>query len=206
MYRKIKVFCGPNTYSFNKLYFEEANEFLVGVDSGLEYLLNLSKPIDLAVGDFDSIDPLRIIEIKSKCSKIINLEKDKNMTDLAFALDYIYNNMDYDQIEVYGGISGRIDHLLANLNLIEKYDFILKDDYHHIYMLRKGKHEINNYKRYVSFFALEDVYSLTLKGFKYSLDSYYLSTNDSLCVSNEGSGIVEFNKGRLLVVMSDDKE
>ncbi|MDT8336650.1 MAG: thiamine diphosphokinase [Candidatus Izemoplasmatales bacterium] len=205
MYKKIKIFCGPNTYNFKSLYFEEANEFLVGIDSGLEYLLNIDKKIDLAVGDFDSINLEVLNKIKSKCNKIINLEKDKNMTDLAYALDYIYNNMDYDDIEVYGGISGRIDHLLANLNLIHKYDFSLRDDHHNIFMLTKGKHKINNFKKYVSFFALEDVFSLTLQGFKFNLDSYYLSTNDSLCVSNEGSGVVEFNKGKLLVVMSDDR-
>lgn len=205
MYKKIKIFCGPNTYNFKSLYFEEANEFLVGVDSGLEYLLNIDKQVDIAVGDFDSINLEVLNRIKNKCKKIINLEKDKNMTDLAYALDYIYNNMDYDNIEVFGGISGRIDHLLANLNLISKYDFSMRDDHHYIYMLRKGKHEINNFKKYVSFFALEDVFSLTLQGFKFNLDSYYLSTNDSLCVSNEGSGIVEFNKGKLLVVMSDDR-
>jgi thiamine pyrophosphokinase len=205
MYKKIKIFCGPNTYNFKSLYFEEANEFLVGIDSGLEYLLDINKQIDLAVGDFDSINVDVFNKIKDKCKNIIHLEKDKNMTDIAYALDYIYNNMDYDDIEVYGGISGRIDHLLANLNLICKYDFSLRDDHHYIFMLKKGKHEINNFKKYVSFFALEDVFNLTLQGFKFNLDSYYLGINDSLCVSNEGSGIVEFNKGKLLVVMSDDK-
>jgi len=205
MYKKIKVFCGPNTYDFKKLYFEEINEYLVGVDSGLEYLLNIDKQIDLAVGDFDSINSSSFEKIKEKCKEIIKLEKDKSMTDIAFALDYIYNNMDYDQIEVYGGISGRIDHFLANLNLISKYEFSMRDDYHYIYFLKKGKHEINNFKKYVSFFALEDVYGLTMKGFKFNLDSYYLSTNDSLCVSNEGSGVIEFTKGKLLVIMSDDR-
>jgi len=205
MYKKIKVFCGPNTYNFNSLYFEEANEFLVGIDSGLEYLLNIDKKIDLAVGDFDSIDSIVFEKIKSKCAQIIHLEKDKNMTDLAFALDYIYNNMDYNDIEVYGGISGRIDHFLANLNLITKYEFSMRDDKHYIYILRKGKHQINNFKKYVSFFAIEDVYGLTLKGFKFNLDSYYLSINDSLCVSNEGSGFIEFTKGKLLVIISDDR-
>lgn len=205
MYDKIKIFCGPNDYNFNQLYFEESKEFLVGIDSGLEYLININKQIDLAVGDFDSINPEVFDKIKAKCDHVINLEKDKNMTDLAYALDYIYNNMDYNEIEVYGGISGRIDHLLANLNLIMKYNFSLRDDHHYIYLLSKGKHQIKNFKEYVSFFAIEDVYGLTLKGFKFNLDSYYLSTNDSLCVSNEGSGIVEFNKGKLLVVMSDDR-
>ncbi|MFA7075349.1 MAG: thiamine diphosphokinase [Candidatus Izemoplasmatales bacterium] len=146
MYKKVKIFCGPNTYNFKSLYFEEANEFLVGVDSGLEYLLTIGKNVDLAIGDFDSINPEIFSQMKNKCKKIINLDKDKNMTDLAFALDYIYNNMGYDEVEIYGGISGRVDHFLANLNLIAKYDFSIRDDRHYIYLLKKGKHEVKNFK------------------------------------------------------------
>ena len=205
MFDKIKIFCGPNNYNFNHLYFEEANEFLIGVDSGLEYLITLNKPVNLAIGDFDSISEETFEIVKSKCKNIIQLNKDKNMTDLAYALDYIYNNMDYNSVEVYGGISGRVDHFLANINLIKKYHFSMKDDEHYIYMLSKGKHKINNYRKYISFFAIEDCYNLSIKGFKFSINNYYLSTNDSLCVSNEGSGEIEFSKGKILVICSNDK-
>lgn len=204
MYDKVKIFCGPNDYHFNSLYFEESNEYIVGVDSGLEYLENLKKPIDLAVGDFDSIHQEKFNKIKNNCLEIIKLNPEKNMTDLAYTLDYIYNNIDYNEIEIYGGISGRVDHLLANLNLIRKYSFSIRDDKHFIYLLKKGRHRINNFKKYISFFALEDVYNFSLKGFKYTLTNYYLSSNDSLCVSNEGNGEIEFDKGKVLVISSDD--
>jgi thiamine pyrophosphokinase len=204
MFDKVKIFCGPNNYNFHQLYFEEDNEYIVGVDSGLEFLENLSKPIDLAVGDFDSIKKEKYEKIKLNCIKIIKLSPEKNMTDLAFTLDYIYNNIDYNEIEVYGGVSGRVDHLLANLNLIRKYQFSIRDDNHYIYMLSKGNHKINNYKKYISFFAMEDVYNFSLKGFKYTLNNYYLSSGDSLCVSNEGSGEIEFTKGKVLVISNDD--
>ncbi|MCK5764166.1 MAG: thiamine diphosphokinase [Clostridiales bacterium] len=205
MYDKIKIFCGPNDYDFDHLYFEEVSEFIIGVDSGLEYLINLNKPIDLAIGDFDSINKDVYNNIKSKCKEIIQLDKDKNMTDLAFGLDYIYNNLDYNEVEVYGGISGRVDHFLANINLIKKYNFSIRDDLHFIYMLSKGKHIVNNYKKYISFFAIEDCYNLSIKGFKFQVNNYYLSTNDSLCVSNEGNGEIDFSKGKILVICSDDK-
>jgi len=204
MFDKVKIFCGPNNYDLRKLYFEEVNEYIIGVDSGLEYLDNLNKPIDLAVGDFDSINKNKFTSIKGNCKKIIELNKDKDMTDLAYTLDYIYNNLDYNEIEVYGGISGRVDHFLANVNLIQKYHFSIRDNKHHIYMLKKGKHKINNYKKYISFFAIEDCYNLSIRGFKFQLNNYYLSTNDSLCVSNEGSGEIEFSKGKILVVCNDD--
>ena len=205
MYDKVKIFAGPNDYDFDHLYFEEANEYIIGVDSGLEYLDKLKKPIDLAVGDFDSIHPETYQRIKEKCIQIIRLDKDKAMTDLAYAIVQIYNNIDYNAIEINGGISGRVDHFLGNINLIKKYDFSMRDDKHHIYMLGKGKHKINNYKKYISFFAIEDCYNLSIKGFKFSLNNYYLSTNDSLCVSNEGeSGEIEFTKGKMLVISTDD--
>lgn len=205
MYDKIKIVTGPNDYQFRKLYFEEVNEMIVGVDSGLEYLIDLDKDIDLAVGDFDSIKPEIYEQIKHKCKQIIRLETRKNKTDLAHTLEYIYTHYDYKQIEVYGGISGRIDHFIANLNLMKKYRFSLKDNHHFMYILDKGTHHIDNYKKYISFFAIEDIYGLQLKGFKYTLDNYYLSTSDSLSVSNEGSGDVSFSKGKLLVIMSEDR-
>ena len=205
MSRKIKIFSGPNTYDFKRLYFEEADAFIVGVDSGLEYLLANDVAIDLAIGDFDSLRPELLPAVMKRSQQVITLEKRKSMTDLAFAVDYLYNNMDYDHLEIYGGIGGRIDHLFANVNLLKRYDLAFRDDNHHIYALAKGKHRIDNFHQYISFFALEDCYNLSLMGFQYELNNYLLSTSDSLCVSNAGSGVVNFSKGRLLVIESEDK-
>jgi len=205
MFDKIKIFIGPNDYDFKTVYFEEANEMIVGVDSGCEYLVHLDKEIDLAVGDFDSIDPKVFQVISGKCKHIIRLNEKKDMTDLAYALDYLYNHVNYRTIEIFGGISGRVDHFIANLNLMKKYRFSMRDNHHYMYILDKGTYQVDNFKKYISFFAIEDVYGLTLTGFKYPLDSYFLSTSDSLSVSNEGSGVVSFAKGKLLIIMSEDR-
>lgn len=204
MSNKVKIFTGPNNYDINKIYFEEADEILVGVDSGLEYLINHDMRIDFAIGDFDSIQTKYLNVIQSKASVIIKLDKEKNMTDLGYALDYLYNNIDYSSIEVYGGIGGRIDHLLANINLLKKYDVKFYDNHTKIYALKKGNYQITNTHRYISFFAIDDVYDFSIVGFKYELNNYYLSTSDSVCVSNEGSGTISFSKGRIIVVETDD--
>jgi thiamine pyrophosphokinase len=201
---KIKVFTGPNDYDFSRVYFEEADEYIVGVDSGLEYLIENHVTIDLAIGDFDSLDPRILAQVEMLAHQIIRLDQEKSMTDLAYAVDYLYNHMDYDSLEIYGGIGGRVDHLMANFNLMKRYKVSFRDDWHHVYVLTKGRHQIQNYHKYISFFALEDCYDLSLEGFKYRLNQYLLSTSDSLCVSNEGSGWVAFTKGRLLVIESDD--
>ncbi|MGD9909097.1 MAG: thiamine diphosphokinase [Candidatus Izemoplasmatales bacterium] len=204
MSRNIKIFTGPNNYQLENVYIEEENEILIGVDSGCEELIKHQIIFDYAIGDFDSIHSEYLSLLKKYAKQIISLPKMKDMTDLAFTLDYIYNNLTYDEVFVYGGIGGRIDHLLANLNLMKRFSLSFKDNHHHIYTLKKGRYAINNVHKYISFFALEDVYELTLRGFKYELDQYLLTTSDSIGVSNEGSGSLEFSKGRLLVVCSNE--
>ena len=204
MSSKIKVFCGPNNYKLDNLYFEEANEILVGVDSGLEYLVDHHMKIDFAIGDFDSIKPEYLDKIQALSKELVRLDKEKNMTDLAYAIDYLYNHLDYESIEVYGGIGGRVDHLLANINLLKRYDLKFVDNHNKIFTLKKGVYHINNTHHYISFYAIEDVYNFSIKGFKYELENYYLNSSDSICVSNEGSGEIAFSKGRLLVIETDD--
>ena len=63
--------------------------------------------------------------------------------------------------------------------------------------------------KYVSLFPIEgEVTGLTLKGFKYPLNSYTLKVEDSgLTVSNEISdpeAEVTFETGKLLMIMSRD--
>lgn len=204
MSSKIKVFCGPNNYQLDNLYFEEANEILVGVDSGLEYLVDHHMKIDFAIGDFDSIKPEYLDKIQIQAKELVRLDKEKNMTDLAYAIDYLYNHLDYESIEVYGGIGGRVDHLLANINLLKRYDLKFVDNHNKIFTLKKGAYHIDNTHHYISFYAIEDVYNFSIKGFKYELENYYLNSSDSICVSNEGSGDIAFSKGRLLVIETDD--
>lgn len=201
---KVKIFAGPNNYDFQNVYFQEANEYIVGVDSGLQYLIDHNLHIDLAVGDFDSIDSEYLPKIMSESDKVLQLPKKKNMTDLAYALDEIHQQVSYGEIEVYGGIGKRVDHFLANVNLMKKYWISFRDDSHYLFLLEKGTHEIKHSFQYISFFAIEDCYELSLSGFKYSLDHYFLNTSDSICVSNEGNGIVSFSKGRLLVVCANE--
>jgi len=205
MPKKIKIFCGPNDYSLHNVYFEEPNEFIVGVDSGLDYLVENHLPIDLAVGDFDSVNPAYLDTIQKTAKTVVRLEPEKDMTDLAYAVDYLYSNMEYESMTVFGGIGGRVDHFLANLNLLKKYDLSFRDNRTVLYALKKGRHHVENFHRYVSFFAIEDTYDFSIRGFRFELDHYFLGTNDSLCVSNSGSGDIEFSKGRVLVILADDQ-
>ena len=70
-------------------------------------------------------------------------------------------------------------------------------------------HREEQFGKYVSFFTVGgDVTGLTLKGFKYPLNGYHLTVEDSgLTVSNEISeetAEILYESGQLLMIMSRD--
>lgn len=176
----IKIVCAGENH-FSKLYQPDENEYIIGVDGGIKVLRDNNVKIDLAVGDFDSID-----ESEVKASQVILLNKIKDQSDLAVALQAA-TQIEHQKIIIYNATGNRLDHFYsAILELVRyiKYNIEIVNSDNKIYV-KKGYFEIpkSNYK-YVSFFAFEDTY-ITLAGFKYPLDNYFLTKSDPLCLSNE---------------------
>ena len=74
----IKIFTGPNNYDISSLYNKEENEFIVGVDIGA-YLLSKNKiNMDLALGDFDSVNEKEYATIKEYSNEIKIFKEKKN--------------------------------------------------------------------------------------------------------------------------------
>ena len=195
----IKIFTGPNNYDLSSLYNKEEKEFIIGVDIGA-YLLALDNiNIDLAIGDFDSVDSVEFELIKKHSNEIKTYDETKDYTDTYLALQ-VALSMDYDEIVIYGGTGGRFDHEFANVNLLKLGKISIVSNDIMMYMLDPGSYEIENKFRYISFFAIEDVKDLTLKGFKYEINNIDLSTENPLCISNELQGSLNFEEGLLLVV------
>lgn len=181
--------------------YDFTNKIVVGVDKGayLAYLANIK--LDCAIGDFDSISANELKEL-STYTKVIKLNPVKDDTDTHYALK-MYSN--YDKLIILGGITGkRIDHFVANLKLF--YDFtnlIITDNDTEIKLCDKKSTFLKDEYNFYSFFALEDVVGLSLKGFKYELDNYFLSCTSPLGVSNEivkEEAILSYSKGKLLLI------
>ncbi len=92
---------------------EEYN-FVVGVDSGTDYLYKLFLIPNLIIGDLDSINPKTLDRAKKDNTEILDFEVDKDKTDFELTLEYLKNN-DYKNITIIGGESGDLDHLFGNL-------------------------------------------------------------------------------------------
>ena len=185
------------------------NGLNVGVDRGVEFLLNNELPINIAIGDFDSISEEHFKLMQEKAEEIISLNPVKDASDLDHALDY-FISLGYQKFHIYGALNGRADHHFANIMLLGKYreaEIAFVDENNNISLLLPGVHKIakENFK-YLSLFALKTAH-LTVKGVKYPLNNYKMMRFHAIGVSNEilkETCEVEVHDGLVLVIKSND--
>jgi thiamine pyrophosphokinase len=199
----IKIFTGPLNYTIEKIYKENRGEFIIGVDMACSLLMDKNIPIDLAIGDFDSLREGSMKDVIEYSDKTLIYPTQKDETDTFLAVKEALA-MKHTEIRIYGGIGQRFDHSFANLSLLRMGNIMISNDCVSMYLLEPGSYEIESKRKFISFFALEDIKELDLIGFKYQQRQYDLDRDDPLCVSNEGSGIVSFTKGLMLVIEQDE--
>lgn len=199
----IKIFTGPLNYSVKDLYQKDKNEYIIGVDQGCKLLLDEKIDIDLAVGDFDSINEDYYKEVELNAEKTLLYPKKKDYTDTYLAIQEALK-LKASEIQIYGGLGQRFDHTYANIMLLKKGNIKIIDNTSKIYVLSPGTYKIENKYKYISFFSIEDVERLSLIGFNYEVHDMPLEQDNPLCISNEGSGTVTFTKGTLLVIHQNE--
>ena len=93
-------------------------DYFVGVDRACLYLLELGLPLDLAVGDFDSVSELELDVIQSTAKSCKKASAEKNDTDTELALKLIFQAYPEAEVTIFGAFGGRIDHMLSNVFLV----------------------------------------------------------------------------------------
>ena len=192
------------------------NTCLIAADRGVEFFMGTDLEPDVAVGDFDSLSAEGAKYMETlKHTEIRRLKPEKDDSDTQSAANYAIEP-GTERTMILGATGNRIDHLMANFGLLmlgktKQVQIVLVDAYNYMSLIESGmilKKE-EQFGKYVSFFPIEgEVTGLTLKGFKYPLNSYTLKVEDSgLTVSNEISdpeAEVTFETGKLLMIMSRD--
>ena len=84
-------------------------DYFVGVDRACLYLLELGLPLDLAVGDFDSVSELELDVIQSTAKSCKKASAEKNDTDTELALKLIFQAYPEAEVTIFGAFGGRID-------------------------------------------------------------------------------------------------
>ena len=86
-------------------------DLVIAVDAGFRLLEQKAVRIDLAIGDFDTLQYI------PKHSNVIALKAEKDDTDMLAAVREGIK-AGYKEFHIYGGTGGRIDHTLANLQVL----------------------------------------------------------------------------------------
>lgn len=194
---------------------QNSYDYIISVDNGERYARELGLIPDLLIGDFDTRgrDGLEEYERLGKTVHKLTPEKDDTDTEAAIREAVHRGN----PVDILCGTGGRIDHLLGNIhNLKIAMDAGVEArliDAANVIMLKKESFSLKKCdfsKQYVSFMPFSgEVTDLTLKGFKYPLNGYYLKPGISICISNElveEVGVVSFTHGCLIVMNTSDVE
>lgn len=89
-------------------------DLVIAADAGLEVLLQAGRPIDLVVGDLDSVSAAALSEATEGGTEIQQHRRDKDESDLELALAAAITS-GARRIHVLLRDGGRLDHQLANL-------------------------------------------------------------------------------------------
>ncbi len=177
-------------------------DYTIAVESAAVFLHEKNHPVDRIVGDFDSSNLATIQSLYPDTSiDAVSAVKDETDSELALTEALLMNP---DHIYMYTNVGVRLDHVIANVRLLARGPVTLINDHVRAYVLHPGTHSITPKHTYVSFFAFDPVQALSLKGFKYPLESADLDVKTIQTISNEGSGTVTFKTGTLLVIEASD--
>lgn len=180
----------------------EAEDFVIAADAGLRYLEDAGITANLIVGDFDTLS------YTPQGSNVIKLPTKKDDTDLFMALKEGMK-AGYRQFHIYCGTGGRLDHTIANLQLLAHVSergmqgFLFHKDCVLTMIANQGIVLEAADSGYVSVFSYSETsVGVCLKGLKYELHDAVLTSRFPLGVSNEligKEGGISVKDGMLLV-------
>ncbi len=201
------VFCivGAGEVSSSELFVPEG-AFVIAADGGLTALENAGIYPDLIMGDFDSLGEI------PKGENVILSSPEKDDTDTMLAVKKSLE-MGAKTLLIYGGLGGRFDHSLANLQTLAyiaragSRGYLIGDGIICTAIMNSGLGFPPEMEGMLSVFSLSEIsHGVKLKGLKYPLSDHSLYFYEPLGVSNEFIGakaFVSVDDGVLALIWSD---
>ncbi len=185
-------------------------DLVIAADSGWNNARALEVTPDLLLGDFDSLGKKNL----PQGPEIYQVPAEKDLTDTQLGVEMALARGAHELV-IIGGLSGRLDHTLSNLAILEhlnekKIPAIITDGRNRARFVRNsGALLPRGGFRYLSLIAADAVVKgVSVKGCKYPLTSAKLKKTYQYAVSNEIEGncaLVEVKKGGLYIIESRDK-
>jgi len=203
-----------NEELINEIFLNNKFDNIIACDKGLEELDKCSILPTCIIGDFDSINKTILDKyINKENIEITRLNSEKDYTDTHVAIKKAIQ-LKSTNVVIIGAIGTRIDHTLANINVLNELldsniDGRIIDSNNEIRLLKnKTVIEENNSYKYVSLLPLTtSVKGITLNGFKYPLENATLNIGHSVGISNEQickNASIDIKEGILILIRSRD--
>ena len=189
---------------------DEGIDLVIAADGGARHAAALGRPIDLWVGDGDSlgaagIEALRAAGVPIELARV---DKDESDTELAIVAAA---RAGASRVTILGALGGaRVDHGLANVWLLAHQalagrDVALVDDAARIRLLSAGRHDLGGrIGDLVSLFPFGgDAGGLTTRGLRYPLTDEGLRSGPARGLSNvrdAADAAITVGSGQVLVV------
>jgi thiamine pyrophosphokinase len=183
--------------------------FVIAADGGLEKLKDLGVTPDLILGDFDSLGE------HPEADNVITFPVEKDDTDTMLAIKEALRR-GYQTLWISGGMGGRLDHTVANLQSLlyaavnEARAYLISDTQTATVLVSGEAVFSDKCQGKLSVFSLGDVAEgVTLRGLYYNAEDITLSNTFPLGVSNaftDEAAIVSVKKGSLLLIWDGTPE
>lgn len=194
--KRVYVITYPTPFNVKNLVDLNDEDVVIAVDQALLYCVRQGIKVDLAVGDFDSLENKTLL--LNVTHETLPVEKDE--TDTFYALKKAYEISNH--VTLVGGACGsRIEHVYVHLMLCHHFKSLkIRTEFSLIHRI-ENNHTINS-KGFINIFPYpEAVISLT--GFKYPLEHYHMKPFDTLGISNvllQSSGEIIMHSGSILLI------
>ena len=187
----------------------KADDLCIAADQGYHTAKALGERIDLLLGDFDSIGSVP----RDGNFEIQQVPAEKDYTDTQLAVE-IALERGADEIIIIGGLSGRLDHTLSTLAILEDlnargvYCTVTDGQNRARYMKSTSTLIARSPYKYLSLIAADEVVKgVDIEGCKYPLKKATIRRRNQFAVSNEITGNVAFiavKKGGVYIIESRD--
>lgn len=191
------------------------NDLCIAVDAGYEYCKLLEITPDYILGDFDSIgekEAENVAEIaKTEEDKVIILPVEKDDTDMLAAIKLGLAE-GYQSFRIYGGMGGRIEHTIANIQCLlylKEHNAVgyLMDGTGMILVAKEEEISFqDSMEGYMSLFSMGDRATVSIENMKYLLKEREITNSFPIGISNEfilgKKGKVTVHKGAVVMIVS----
>lgn len=186
----------------------EGDDLVIAADAGYKNAALTGAHINILIGDFDSLG-----DVPDDVDEVFKLPTEKDVTDTQFAVDMAVER-GADEIVIVGSTSGRLDHTLSTLAILEKYwekrlpIYIVNGQNRVRYIRDSGFIVVRSQYKYFSVIAADEkVKGVSIEGGKYPLIKKTLLRNHQFAVSNEitkNCALITVKKGGIYIIESKD--